>query len=166
MRKGLIILSDLLDKDIIWLTKVGTVQTHQAGHALIQAGRVVDCVYILVDGHVDVMHAEQGKVADLGVGDIIGEMSFVEERVPNTDVVCRDTCRFLAVPRDVLAEELAVNDGFAARFYHALAVFLSDRLRTLTSGGKDDELGENLLDTIHVAGDRMLRLMDLLEGRA
>ena len=58
------------------------------------------------------------------------------------------------------------DTGFAARFYHALAIFLSDRLRSATAeGAADDELDEGLLDTLHQAGDRFVRLLNLLGGR-
>ena len=48
-------------------------------------------------------------------------------------------------------------------------MFLSDRLRTATGGSAgeaaDGELDEGLLDTLHVAGDRFVRLLALLDGR-
>lgn len=165
MRNGLIILGEMQDQDLIWLARNGTVVRHPAGHVLIEAGLPVDHFYVTMDGHVEVSHEVRGTIAELGVGEVIGEMSLVEDRVPNTTVTCRDDCRFLAVPRDVLEDHLANDSSFAVRFYHAMAVFLSDRLRTQSSGGTDDELGEAMLDNLHVAGDRMVRLMALLEGR-
>lgn len=93
-------------------------------------------------------------------------MSFVEKQPPNADVIATDACRLLAVPRDAIEKELTANPDFAGRFYKALATFLSDRLRTTTAnmnGGSavGDELDERLLDMVHVAGDRMLRLIKL-----
>jgi hypothetical protein len=72
------------------------------------------------------------------------------------------------VPRGTLDSELAANPAFAGRFFKALATFLSDRLRSLTadvagSGAGDGELDERLLDIVHVAGDRMVRLIALMD---
>jgi len=56
-------------------------------------------------------------------------------------------------------------------------VFLSDRLRSTVgqlgygrAGAEEafaleNELDDGLLDTLHVAGDRMLRLIAILDGR-
>ena len=86
----------------------------------------------------------------------------------------------LCVPQAALRARLAENEGFAARFYRALAVFLSDRLRATVAhlgygdtSDKEDayaafedehELDEGVLDNLHVAGDRMRRLIGLLAG--
>ena len=109
------------------------------------------------------------SVARLAIGDITGEMSFVEKRLPTASVIAAGAAEVLAVPRAAIEARFAADTGFAARFYRALAVFLSDRLRTATSGavaGDPEEIDEGLLDTLHVAGDRFTRLLDLLAGRA
>lgn len=167
MRTGLIILGDLKDQDLIWMSRNGDVIKRGAGDVLITGGQEVSSLFIVLGGDVDVIVGDGTIVASLSTGDVIGEMSLIENRPPSADVVCRGDCRFLAVPRETLTDELRANDGFAARFYRALAVFLSTRLRTQTlKAGDDDEIDERLLDNLHVAGDRMLRLMALLEGRA
>ena len=52
----------------------------------------------------------------------------------------------------------------AARFYRALAVFLSDRLRS--SSGGAEVFDEGLLDTVQQAGERFVRLVRMLEGKS
>ena len=162
MRKGLIILGDLKDQDLIWLSRAGQVRDCSANEILIAEGRDVEDLFFVTEGSFAVRVGGR-EVAEVGVGDVLGEMSFVEKRPPSASVVAKGSARALAVPRAALLEEFRRNDAFAARFYRALAVFLSDRLRSMTEGD-DGELDEGLLDTIHVAGDRMLRLIDLLEG--
>ncbi|MEQ9122040.1 MAG: cyclic nucleotide-binding protein, partial [Alphaproteobacteria bacterium] len=117
-------------------------------------------------------------IARLGSGDILGEMSLVEKRPPSVRFSATGAGTVLAVTQASLRERLATEPAFAARFYRALAVFLSDRLRstvaTLGYGGEtedalarfeaENELAEGLLDTLHVAGDRMRRLTELLAG--
>jgi len=178
MRKALYILSELRDEDIRWLAKHGEQRTLVSGATLITAGEPVGELYFVTAGSLLVEDTHNVKVAELGLGDIVGEMSFVEKRAPSVSVIAQTDCRILAVDQQMLLAEFKRNEGLAARFYRALAVFLSDRLRVATHGGQDsgassqqafedkNELDEGILDGIHIAGDRLLRLIDALEGRA
>jgi hypothetical protein len=65
------------------------------------------------------------------------------------------------------------DPGFASRFYRALCVFLADRLRHNTlrmgyGGAFDqhakDELNDDLLDNVHLAGARFDRMLKRLAG--
>ena len=167
MRKALYILGDLDDADLIWLAKAGTVIQPKARTEVIAAGSPINDLYILTAGELEVVTPGGKAIASLGVGDVVGEMSFVEKRSPSVTVRTKTECRLLAIPRTALMTEFARNAGFAARFYRAMAVFLSDRLRGMTDYGDevDNELDEGILDNLHVAGGRMLRLIDILEGR-
>ena len=169
MKKALYILGDLEDRDLLWLNQAGRVRALDAGEALISAGRAVTDLFFIVAGEFDVILPGGRSVARLAIGDIAGEMSFVEKRLPTASVIAADAAEVLAVPRAAIEARFEADTGFAARFYRALAVFLSDRLRTATSGagaGDPEEIDEGLLDTLHVAGDRFTRLLDLLAGRA
>lgn len=166
MRKGLIILSELQDRDLIWLSRAGRVRDLANGDTLIAIGVVPEELHFVTEGRLVVSAADGSALAELGIGDVVGEMSFVEARAPSARVSASGAARVLAVPRTALLDAFAQDTGFAARFYKALAVFLSDRLRVMSERGDSAELDERLLDTLHVAGDRMLRLIHLLEGTA
>ena len=165
MRKGLIILGDLKDEDLIWLSRNGELRQIPNRQAIITAGEDVRDLFFVTGGSFAVKVGDT-TVANLAMGDVLGEMSFVEKRAPAASVVAEDGGRVLAIARDKLLREFETNEGFAARFYRALSVFLSDRLRAMTPSDDLDEIDEGLLDTLHVAGDRMIRLIDLLEGEA
>ena len=164
MRKGLTILSDLMDQDLIWLAKTGDLRVIDEDEVLITEGKHIEDLFIITEGWFDVSLQGQ-NLARLGVGDVMGEMSFVEKQAPSATVTAAEPARVLAVPRALLLEQFRSDPAFAARFWRAMAVFLSDRLRSMLPGEDGAELDEALLDTLHVAGDRMLRLIDLLEGR-
>lgn len=164
MRKALYILGELEDRDIIWLSRHGRVRGLDPGETLIEAGREVRDLYFVTDGSLAVT-VHGASIATLTLGDVIGEMSFVEKRLPSASVSAIDSARLLAVPRDAILAEFERDTGFAARFYRALAIFLSDRLRSATTPYHDGELDEGILDSIHQAGDRFIRLVGLLEGR-
>lgn len=168
MRKSLYILGDLTEEDVLFLANSGNIVELEPEAPLVRRGISIDALYFLTQGEMHVRLPNGHVIARLGVGDVVGEMSFVEKRPPETDVVASEACRLLAIPRAKLDEELGANPAFAGRFFKALATFLSDRLRTLTAdvggtGRSGDELDERLLDIVHVAGDRMLRLIALMD---
>lgn len=167
MRKALYILGDLTEEDVIFLAKAGEVIQFDPGDVIIKAGVEVKALYFLTSGSMDVRLPNGTIIASLGIGDVAGEMSFVEKRPPEADVIANESCRLLAISRTALNTELDRNSPFAGRFYKALATFLSDRLRATTAmaagGQANDELDERLLDMVHVAGDRMLRLIRLMD---
>ncbi len=176
MRKALYILGDLDETDIRWMASVGGRVRVAAGETLIRSGAPVETLYVVIDGAFAVTLDNGAKIADLAAGDILGEMSLVEKRPPTVSVTAEAASTVLAVPQAALRARLAAEPAFAARFYRALAVFLSDRLRSTVArlgyGDGDEgarfeaenEIDEGLLDTLHVAGDRMRRLTSLLQG--
>jgi CRP/FNR family transcriptional regulator, cyclic AMP receptor protein len=179
MRKALYILADLDDRDITWMSMAGNVRDVAASETLIEEGVAIDTLYIVIDGKLEVTVGAGSRVAELACGDIVGEMSLIEKRPPSASVRALEPSRLLAIPQAAVRERLHADPGFAARFYRALAVFLSDRLRAIVATlgyGKapaesrqdtlerENELDEGLLDTLHVAGDRMRRLIAMLEG--
>lgn len=164
MRKALFILGDMADGDIVWLSRHGRVRTLAPGEVLIREGVAPAELFFVTDGSLTV--SAQGRaVAEVSLGDVLGEMSFVEKRLPTATVTAAQPSRVLAIPRAAILDAFAADPGFAARFYRALAMFLSDRLRSATSSGGGDELDEAVLDNISMAGDRFVRLVAMLEGR-
>ena len=181
MRKVLYILGQLGDEDIEWLIANGRRERVPAGAVLIHEGRTIDAVYVVLDGLLSVATAalQDKDLAQLGAGEIVGEMSFVDARPPSASVRARRDSLVLAIPRSRLAAKLEQDVAFAARFYRAVAVFLSDRLRNTVSrfgygggGGLDenvtydDELDEGVLDNVHLAGARFQRILQRLAGES
>lgn len=165
MRKALIILGDLDDRDIGWLARSGVVRNLVAGERLIDAGRAIDHLYFVTDGKLRMTTPSGKLLATLETGEVVGEMSFVEKRKPMANVVAMIDSRVLAISRAAMLAEFAIDNGMAMRFYRAMAVFLSDRLQAMTGEGEAD-LDEAILDNLTLAGDRFLRLIARLEGRA
>jgi CRP-like cAMP-binding protein len=161
MRKALYILGELDDRDIIFLSQAGTVQRLAPGERLIDAGRMVDHLYFVTDGALEVTSRAGRQLARLELGEVVGEMSFVEKRPPDANVVAATAARVLAVPRETMLAEFDRDAAMAARFYRALAIFLSDRLRASNADGLG-EIDETILDTVQQAGERFTRLVALL----
>ncbi len=180
MRKVLFILGQLSDLDIEWLIAAGRKEQVSAGTTLIHEGQAIDTLYLVLDGALAVsMRAlDNQEVARLGAGEMVGEMSFIDARPPSATVTALQTSTVLAIPRGQLAVKLEQDAPFAARFYRALATFLSDRLRGTVSrlGYSDgqslqedveypDELDDNVLDTVHLAGARFEWMLKRLGSR-
>jgi len=101
-------------------------------------------------------------------------MSLVDPAPTSVSVQAVNEATLLRIPDAALREKLASDLGFAARFYRALCVFLADRMRHTTArlgygnAPEDphakDELNEDLLDNVHLAGARFERMLKRLAG--
>jgi CRP/FNR family cyclic AMP-dependent transcriptional regulator len=178
MRKVLYILGQLDDADIEWMAEIGHRERVADGEILIQEGREIDAVYIVLEGVVTVDVAGLGQIARLGCGEIVGEISFVDTRPPSATVAASGEAQVLRLNRRMLLDRLETDNAFASRFYRAIAIFLADRLReTVIRLGYGEverlseaaeiqgELDDRTLDTLHLAGGRFNRLLELLLGR-
>jgi CRP/FNR family transcriptional regulator, cyclic AMP receptor protein len=170
MRKVLYILSRLSDEDVDWISQTGRRTRHAPGEILIRQGVQIDSLMFVLDGKVSVEVAGVGQVASLGSGEMLGEMSLVDESPPSATVVVVEPANVLHLDRRVLNARLDRDPAFAARLYRAIAMFLSVRMRSTVQRlgyGKvtlasEDELDMSLLDTVTVAGSRFDRMIKKL----
>lgn len=144
VEKVLYILGELSDSDVDWLVDVGKKTPIIAGATLIAEGCPVDTLYVLLEGAlvVSISALEGRQLAQLASGEVVGEMSFVDADPPSATVKTLEDSLVLAVPRQALAEKLHNDEGFGCRFYRALAVLLSRRLRGTVQ--KLSEQGQSL----------------------
>jgi bacteriocin-type transport-associated protein len=180
MRKVFFLLGQLSDLDVEWLLARGARQRVPAGTVLIEQGRPVSAVFLILAGTLTVTFRGLGgdQAVRLGCGEVVGEMSFIDARLPSATVTAAEDSVVLAVPRAELSRKLEQDPAFAARFYRAVAMFLSHRLRATVGRlgyGKgqgldeeaeyEDELDPNVLDSVHLAGSRFDRVLErLLSG--
>lgn len=170
VRKALYILGYLSDEDVNWMTRVGHKITLQSDDILIHIGQPIDALYFVLEGLMVVEVNAGHPFAELQPGEVVGEMSFVDSRLPSATVRAVRETDLLAVPRVVLLERLEEDDTFAAHFYRAIAVYLSYRLRdsashlgygeaVVRSTEEDGLLDVDMLDTLHLAGARFDRML-------
>jgi CRP/FNR family cyclic AMP-dependent transcriptional regulator len=170
MRKVLYILSRLTDEDVDWMATAGKRQRHEAGDILISQGEPVDTLMFVLDGKVSVELAGVGQIASLGSGEMLGEMSLVDEAPPSATVVVTEPTHVLHIDHSALNAKLDIDPYFAARLYRAIAVFLSMRMRSTVQQlgyGKaaafgEDEIDMSFLDSVTLAGSRFDRLVKKL----
>jgi CRP-like cAMP-binding protein len=172
MRKVLYILNKLSDDDVEWLSLAGERQLLDVGTTLIRQGEPIEALIFVLDGQVSVSIEGLGEVALLGSGEILGEMSLVDESPPSATVTVVAPTQILAVDKQRLVDRLESNAAFAARFYRAIAMFLSIRMRSTVQrlgygnapASSEEELDLALLDTVHIAGARFDRMIKQLLG--
>lgn len=131
MKKIFFLLGELDDDDIDWMVATGSREEVVAGTVLIEEGKPIDTLHILLEGTLSVsVSALEGKtIARLKSGAVVGEMSFTDARPPSATVEAVENSLVLSVPRSKLVEKLHKDEGFASRFYRAIAIFMSTRLR-------------------------------------
>src|SRR5690349_13848043 len=176
MRKVLFLFGQLSDDDLEWMLRAGRKRALREGDVLIRQGVPVDEVFILLEGRLAVWlklrRGEEREIARLQAGEIVGEMSFVDARPPSATVKALEDSTVFGISKAVLSAKLAADQGFAARFYRALAIFLSttvrERHRALGYGSEEDlegmedeadELDGNVLDGVYLAGERFDRMV-------
>jgi len=176
MKNVLFIFGQLTDQDVQWLTDQGLRRDLQSGTTLIEAGEPIDHIYVVLEGQLAVTARGGGEIARLGAGEVVGEMSFVDASPPAADVTAIGPGRVLAVPRDRLDQHLAEDPEFAARFFRAVAMMLSDRLRKahpptshaarLDGVLEQDEVDPNVMETLTRAGERFDRMLKQVRNAA
>lgn len=132
MKRIVFILGVLDDEDVDWLIDVGQRRELKPGEVLIYEGRPCDYLFLILDGclEVSVQALSQQPVAQLASGEVVGEMSFVDGLPPSATVMAVDAAVVLGINLDQLRQKLQQDTWFAARFYKALAILLSSRLRS------------------------------------
>lgn len=174
MRKVLFILGDLADTDIDWLISNGQYRDVAGGQTLIDEGRAIDAIYILLGGELSVsLNQGEDVIATLYPGEVVGELSFLDSRPPNATVTAVGQVSVLEIPRETIRLELESNTAFSARFYRALGVFMAERLRTTTRQigygqqqgldaleDPDEAMDIDLLDQVNLAAKRFEYILE------
>jgi CRP/FNR family transcriptional regulator, cyclic AMP receptor protein len=176
MRRVFYLFGSLNDLDVEWLRTSGKLVPVQADQIIVWEGVPLDNLFILIEGKMEVASKLAGSIATLHPGEVIGEMSFVDSRLPSATVKAVATSRVLAISRHDLKAKLASDEGFASRFYYAIARFLASRLYSSVgrlgygpAGKADDveEIPEELMESVDMAAarfDMFLRQTDASKG--
>lgn len=173
MRKVLFILSELEDDDVEWIANAGDRLRYPVGAEIIGYGTLPDSVYFVLDGSFSVLSGSGETIVELHSGEIVGEMSLVDPGRTTAAVRANAGASVLRLSHARLRDKLAADAPFAARFYRALSVFLSARMRDTTrrlgygalsqpAAPHADDISEELLAKAHLASlrfDRLLRRM-------
>lgn len=169
MKKVLFLFGVLEHEDIEWLIEEGEQLLIPANHHLIDKGKDIDQMYVVLDGELGIYDLTTSKkpFSIIGQGEILGELSFIDRLPPSATVISNEASELLSISKQAIEKKLKKDKAFASRFYYSLSLLLSHRLRNRTNElGEGDVLGEFLMDNLHQAGSSFRQVVDEIRGRA
>ncbi|MDY6939957.1 MAG: cyclic nucleotide-binding domain-containing protein [Cyanobacteriota bacterium] len=131
MKKAFLILGELNNDDLDWMIKEGKKRSLHPDETLIYEGQQINAFYIVLSGTLSVLieSLDNKELARLSTGEVVGEISFIDTRLPVATVKALEESVLLEIPRLRLTYKLERDMGFAARFYRGISRCLSDRVR-------------------------------------
>lgn len=106
------------------------------GTVVIEENSLGDALWVIQEGEVKVSrdvdrdgHDYSDELGRLGIGDLFGEMSLVDDLLTSARVTTTRPCKLLKMPKADFERLLASDDKLAVKVYQSFCRTLSDRLR-------------------------------------
>lgn len=118
------------------LVDASVLKTFVAGESVLEQNSRAGALFLVAKGALRVEKEYFGQrvvVGRLSVGELFGEMSFLEDSPVSASVVAETDTVVRRLETSAARSLLQSVPGLAARFYESLALLLSKRLRDLTS---------------------------------
>jgi len=112
--------------------KLGHIRYLKEGDYLIRARETDSTLFTIEDGHLDIVAARDGSevvVATVGPGDVLGEVSFIDDSPRTVSVRAGEGAAVRAWDKRTLSEALAFDPQLLAKFSVAMSELLVERLR-------------------------------------
>ncbi len=123
----------LTDEERRKIEKIGVVRTIRADNYLIRAKEADSRLFTVEEGHLDIVAKRDGKeivVATVGPGDVLGEVSFIDDSPRTVSVKAgEENAVVRGWEKAALSEALAKDPQLLAKFSVALCELLVERLR-------------------------------------
>lgn len=129
------IFARLTAADLDSLETAATRVVYPAGAVLLEEGSQLDSFFVIDEGLVTVTKIMDGAeitVADLGDGEVVGEMSFIDGCLVSATVTATTDTAVVRLSRAALHGLIHDSPDFGMRLYHSLAGVLTMRLRQMT----------------------------------
>ena len=129
MHDALTLLSLLNDADIDWIMENGEKQQVNAGTSIIKEGDEIDSLYIVLEGLMGVYLSAlpRQQLATVGPGELVGEISFIEEGPASASVTAVETSLLHRLSKASIRAKMQKDPTFAVRIYKAFAFIISSR---------------------------------------
>lgn len=111
---------------------IGDVRRISEGAYLIRAGEIDSTLFAIEDGHLDIVvmrDNEPAVVATVGPGDVLGEVSFIDDSPRSVSVKAGEETTVRSWDKRTLSEALAFEPQLLAKFAVAMSELLVERLR-------------------------------------
>ncbi|WP_088889087.1 cyclic nucleotide-binding domain-containing protein [Leptolyngbya ohadii] len=160
LREASMVFAELQDSDLDWLIAVGQVQQFSGDTVLIQAGRPIDEMHLILEGSaalnwieypssspaflIESPDVQEQELARLSRGDLVGELLAIDGFPSNVTVRTLRETEVLSVPKWRLKAKLLHDPDFAARFYRVLALLLANKQQAVIQQLGYDTSGNEL----------------------
>ncbi len=127
--------SFLTDSDLSLLEDEGTVVSYKTSQVIFHQRTPDTPLYWIKKGVVQIDCDRlfgSHVLGYLSKGDMFGVISFLDHADTNVNASATEDAEILEVPRDLLETMLGKDDGFAARFYHTVAMTMARQIRSST----------------------------------
>ena len=84
--RGIPLFADCSKKELQEIARITEERTVESGDVLIREGESGHEVFVVVDGSFEVSRRDAGRVAEIGSGDVVGEMALFSNRPRNATV--------------------------------------------------------------------------------
>ncbi|MBF0566019.1 MAG: cyclic nucleotide-binding domain-containing protein [Nitrospirae bacterium] len=131
MAKLVTILEVLSDEDIQWLLSAGVEERIEPDTVVIKAGEYISSIYIVLEGTLGIYlsQSEDKLINTVGAGEILGEMSYLEDNPTSATVISQEPAVLLNISRDALDNRIGEDPDFGRRLYKGIGIAVSQRLR-------------------------------------
>jgi len=112
--------------------RLGEMRHIPEGEYLIRAGDTDSTLFAVEGGHLDILAIRDGNpttVATVGPGDVLGEVSFIDDSPRTVSVTAGEATIVRAWNRRTLSEALAFEPQLLAKFAVAMCELLVERVR-------------------------------------
>ena len=106
----------------------------EEGAYLIRAGEIDSALFAVEEGHLDIVTMRDGQpavVATVGPGDVLGEVSFIDDSPRTVSVKAGEETLVRIWNKRILSERLAFEPQLLAKFAVAMSELLVERLRDM-----------------------------------
>ena len=110
------------------LFSIASVEKKAKGDVVIEEDSLGSALYIVKSGSCRVVR-NNVDLGVRGVGEVLGEMSLVDDVLTSADVVANEDCELLRIPRPAFDALMAKDQALALKVYKAFCRTLSERLR-------------------------------------
>ncbi|MEO0794023.1 MAG: MMPL family transporter [Verrucomicrobiota bacterium] len=137
LRNALLERSEMFSGLTKWQAKklilLANLEEREVGEYIVREGEVGDCVYVIIDGELEVTKEIDGRrvvLSRLKLGDIFGEVALISDVKRTADVTATTDARLLVLDWNSLVNLQRYNPFLSSRLFLNLSRILGQRLKS------------------------------------